>query len=85
MAAANEYSCLIWLHVLIDYRNVLIVNFARGQKVVGDGWLLSADRPEISVSIQGLHKHFVYETFLINTRWNYQGRIQDLIRGAPRS
>ena len=37
------------MHVLIDYQNVLMVNFARGQKVVPAGWLLSADGPEISL------------------------------------
>ena len=49
MAATNEYSCMIWLHMLTDYRNVLTVNFARGQKVVLAGWLLSADGLEISL------------------------------------
>ena len=34
--------------MLIDYQNVLMVNFVRGQKVVPAGWLLSADGPEIS-------------------------------------
>ena len=48
MVATHEYSCVIWLNVLIDYQNVSIVNFARGQKVVRAGWLLSVDRPEIS-------------------------------------
>ena len=49
MAAAHKYSCMIWLHVLIDYRNILTVNLVREQKVVPAGWLLSADRPEISL------------------------------------
>ena len=40
---------MICLHVPIDYRNVSMVNFARGQKVVPAGWLLSADGPEISL------------------------------------
>ena len=54
MAATHEYSYMTWLHMLIDYRNVLIVNFVRGQKVVRAGWLLSADRPEISLCIYPL-------------------------------
>ena len=49
MAATHEYSSMIWLHVPIDYQNVSTVNFVRGQKVVPAGWLLSADRPEISL------------------------------------
>ena len=49
MAATHEYSCMIWLHVSIDYRNILTVNFTRGQKVIPAGWLLSVDRPEISL------------------------------------
>ena len=51
MAATHEYSCMIWLHMLIDYRNVLTVNFMRGQKVVPAGWLVSADRLEISLEV----------------------------------
>ena len=43
-----------WLHLLIDYQNVSIVNFSRGQKVVQAGWLLSADRPEISLNKSGV-------------------------------
>ena len=49
MAATHEYSCVISLHVLIDYRNISIINFARGQKVVPAGWLVSADGLEISL------------------------------------
>ena len=41
---------MICLHVPIDYRNVSMVNFARGQKVVHAGWLLIADGPEISLA-----------------------------------
>ena len=49
MAATHEYSCMIWLHVLIDYQNISTVNFVRGQKVVPAGWLVSADGLEISL------------------------------------
>ena len=51
----NKDACHSWIlmhdlpaHV-IDYQNVSMVNFVRGQKVVPAGWLLSADGPEISL------------------------------------
>ena len=47
MAAAHEYLCVVRLHVPIDYRNVSIVNFAWGQKVVPAGWLPAAERLEL--------------------------------------
>ena len=56
MAATHEYSCVIWLRMPIDYQNVLIVNFARGQKVVPAGWLVSADGLENSLNIMGIVK-----------------------------
>ena len=40
---------MIWLHMPVDYRIVSTVNFARGQKVVPAGWLLSADGLEIGL------------------------------------
>ena len=46
MAAAHEYQCVIRLHVPIHHRNVSIVNFAWGQKVVPAGWLPAAERLE---------------------------------------
>ena len=45
---------MICLHVPIDYQNVSMVNFARDQKVVPAGWLLSADGPEISLETKGV-------------------------------
>ena len=47
MAATHEYLCVVRLHVPIDYRNVSIVNFAWGQKVVPAGWLPAAERLEL--------------------------------------
>ena len=67
MAAAHEYSCMIWLHVPIDYQNVLIVNFTRGQKVVWAGLLLSADRPEISLKLYYLNKFQVISIDLLKS------------------
>ena len=49
MATTHKYSCLILLHVLIYYQNILTVNFTRSQKVVPAGWLVSADGLEISL------------------------------------
>ena len=54
MAATHEYSCMLWLHVPIDYQNISIVNFARGQKVVQAGWLVSAEGLEINLIILDL-------------------------------
>ena len=51
MAATHEYECMIRLHMLIHHRNVSIVNFTWGQKVVPAGWLPAADRLELRFSI----------------------------------
>ena len=55
---------MICLHMLIDYRNVLRVNFVRGQKVVPAGWLLSADGPEISLVLEKLQEKVSYYPIL---------------------
>ena len=47
MAAAHEYQCVIRLHMPIHHRNVSIVNFTWGQKVVPAGWLPAAERLEL--------------------------------------